>query len=241
MKYCWGNIRRKNLLIAKPYCKYCPKSDFWHGETKQVKSALTLTNCVLFSGMISCNKSVISTHPKAFRTKWWRLWCHRFCGKLQQIFVELIFYYNCRRGHGRCKHLTAYVVHTLGGRYLELSQGFHQTPFTWRYQRRYYCDSYQECYPRNQFKFEKLSGTTSWWLFNDEGRKDDCGKANESHSFTDSLNLAFGDAIMTTKVMKNSLEITLEITKLIKKSQKRNGKLKDNKNAIHQQEVSEVF
>lgn len=69
----------------------------------------------------------------------------------------------------------------------------------------------------------------------------DCGKANESHSFTDSLNLAFGDAIMTTKVMKNSLEITLEITKLIKKSQKRNGKLKDNKNAIHQQEVSEVF
>ena len=41
--------------------------------------------------------------------------------------------------------------------------------------------------------------------------------------------------------MKNSLETTFEIMKLIKKSPKQDGKLKDFKNAIEQEEVSDVF
>ena len=63
------------------------------------------------------------------------------------------------------------------------------------------------------------------WLFHDEGREEWCGqqikslepKALLTYCFTHSLNLAVGDAIKASKVMKNSLETTYEITKLIKK------------------------
>ena len=41
-----------------------------------------------------------------------------------------------------------------------------------------------------------------------------------THCFTHSLNLAIVNAIKASKVMKNSLETTLEITKLIQKSLK---------------------
>ena len=62
-----------------------------------------------------------------------------------------------------------------------------------------------------------------------------------THCFTHSLNLAVGYAIKARKVMKNSLETTFEITKLIKNLPKREGKLKDIKTAIEQEEVSDVF
>ena len=57
-------------------------------------------------------------------------------------------------------------------------------------------------------------------------------KALLTHCFTHSLNLAVGDAIKESKVMKNSLETTFEITKLIKKSPKRDSKLQKIKSAI---------
>ena len=62
-----------------------------------------------------------------------------------------------------------------------------------------------------------------------------------THCFTHSLYLAVGDAIKATKVMKNSLEKTFEITKLIKKLPKRDGKVKDIKTTIEQEGVSDVF
>ena len=50
-------------------------------------------------------------------------------------------------------------------------------------------------------------------------------KALFTHCYTHSLNLAVGDAIKNSKVMKDALETTHEITKLIKKSPKRDAKL----------------
>ena len=46
-----------------------------------------------------------------------------------------------------------------------------------------------------------------------------------THCYTHSLNLAVGDAIKNSKIMKDALETTHEITKLIKKSAKRDTKL----------------
>ena len=46
-----------------------------------------------------------------------------------------------------------------------------------------------------------------------------------THCYTHSLNLAVGDAIKKSKIMKDALETTHEITKLIKKSPKRDTKL----------------
>ena len=66
-------------------------------------------------------------------------------------------------------------------------------------------------------------------------------KALLTHCFTHSLNLAVGGTIKASKLMKNFLETTFEITKLIKKSPKRDGKLKDIKTAIEQEEVNDVF
>ena len=66
-------------------------------------------------------------------------------------------------------------------------------------------------------------------------------KALLTYYFIDSFNLAVRDAIKASKVMKNYLETMLEITKLIKKSPKRDGKLKDIKTAIEQEEVSDIF
>ena len=66
-------------------------------EQRQVKSTLTLTNCTIYKQkttlfyLIGWKERVISTHPKTFRTKWWGLWRYRFCGKLQQKSVVLIF------------------------------------------------------------------------------------------------------------------------------------------------------
>ena len=62
-----------------------------------------------------------------------------------------------------------------------------------------------------------------------------------TYCFIDFFNLAVHDAIKASKVMKNYLEKMLEITKLIKKSPKRDGKLKDIRTAIVQEEVSDVF
>ena len=56
--------------------------------------------------------------------------------------------------------------------------------------------------------------------------KTDESKALLMHCFTHSLNLAVGDAIKISKIMKNALKTTHEITKLIKKSPKRDAKLK---------------
>ena len=50
-------------------------------------------------------------------------------------------------------------------------------------------------------------------------------KALFTHCYTHSLNLAVGDAIKGSKIMKEALETTHEITKLIKKSPKRDAKL----------------
>ena len=66
-------------------------------------------------------------------------------------------------------------------------------------------------------------------------------KALLTHCFTHWLNLAVGDAVKASKVMKNSFETSFEIMKLIKKSPKRDGKLKGIKTAIEQEEVSDVF
>ena len=97
--------------------------------------------------------------------------------------------------------------------------------------------------PTYEFQFEKLSGTVLSSLFSDKGRKVWCGKAEKSeelkalltYCFTDLLNLAVGDAIKASKLMKNSLETMFKMTKLIKK--KRDGTLKDVKAAIKQEEV----
>ena len=66
--------------------------------------------------------------------------------------------------------------------------------------------------------------------------KDEEPKALLTHCFTHSLNLAVGDAIKASKIMKNALETTHEITKLIKKSPKRDSKLKDIKTAVETEE-----
>ena len=68
-----------------------------------------------------------------------------------------------------------------------------------------------------------------WWLFNNKGRKDGCGKADQiggTKGITYSLfrtfvKFAVGDAIEASKVIKNSLETTSKVTKLIKKLVKR--------------------
>lgn len=46
-----------------------------------------------------------------------------------------------------------------------------------------------------------------------------------THCYTHFLNLVVGDAIKNSKVMKDGFETTFEITKLIKKSPKRDTKL----------------
>ena len=62
--------------------------------------------------------------------------------------------------------------------------------------------------------------------------KDEEKRAIHIHCFTHSLNLAVGGTIKGSKVIKESLETTHEITKLIKKSQKRDGKLNEIKESI---------
>ena len=59
--------------------------------------------------------------------------------------------------------------------------------------------------------------------------------------FTHLLNLAVGDAINGSKVRKNSLETMSQIRKLTKKSWKQDGKFKDIKTTIEQEEVSDIF
>ena len=66
-------------------------------------------------------------------------------------------------------------------------------------------------------------------------------KALLTHWFTHSLNFAVGDAIKASKVVNNSFKTTFDITKLIKKSPKRDGKLKDIKTVIEQEKVSDIF
>ena len=61
--------------------------------------------------------------------------------------------------------------------------------------------------------------------------KNEQPKALLTHCFTHSLNLAVGAAIKASKLMKESLETTHEITKLVKKSPKRDSKLKNIKTA----------
>ena len=46
-----------------------------------------------------------------------------------------------------------------------------------------------------------------------------------THCYTHSLNLAVGDSIKNSRIMRDALDTTLEITKLIKKSLKRDSKL----------------
>ena len=46
-----------------------------------------------------------------------------------------------------------------------------------------------------------------------------------THCYTHSLNLAVGDSIKNSRIMRDALDTTLEITKLIKKSPKRDSKL----------------
>ena len=55
-------------------------------------------------------------------------------------------------------------------------------------------------------------------------------KALLTHCYTHALNLAVGDAIKNSEIMKEALETTHEITKLIKKSLKRDAKLDAIKN-----------
>ena len=55
--------------------------------------------------------------------------------------------------------------------------------------------------------------------------KEEESRALFTHCYTHSLNLAVGDAIKNSKLMKDALETTHEITKLIKKSPKRDAKL----------------
>ena len=50
-------------------------------------------------------------------------------------------------------------------------------------------------------------------------------KAFFTHCYTHALNLAIGDAIKNSEIMKEALETTHEITKLIKKTPKRDAKL----------------
>ena len=101
----------------------------------------------------------------------------------------------------------------------------------------------------NEFQFEKLLRQCYDDCSTIKGEK--TGVANQikseelkallTYCFTDSLNLAVRDGIKARKVMKNYLETMLEITKLIKKSPKRDGKLKDIKTIIEQEEVSDAF
>ena len=55
--------------------------------------------------------------------------------------------------------------------------------------------------------------------------KEQESRALFTHCYTRSLNLAVGDAIKSSKLMKDALETTHEITKLVKKSPKRDAKL----------------
>ena len=50
-------------------------------------------------------------------------------------------------------------------------------------------------------------------------------KALLTHCYTHSLNLAVGDTIKESKIMRDALETTHKITKLVKKSPKRDTKL----------------
>ena len=53
--------------------------------------------------------------------------------------------------------------------------------------------------------------------------------------------MAVADAIKASKGMKNSLETTFEMTKLIQKWPKQDDKLKDIKIVIEQEQVSDVL
>ena len=55
--------------------------------------------------------------------------------------------------------------------------------------------------------------------------KEEERRALFTHCYTHSLNLAVGDAIKNSKLMKDALEATHQITKLIKKSPKQDTKL----------------
>lgn len=62
--------------------------------------------------------------------------------------------------------------------------------------------------------------------------KDIQPKALFTHCFTHALNLAVGDCIKASRLMKNALGTAYEVTKLVKKSPKRDAKLKELKNNI---------
>ena len=55
--------------------------------------------------------------------------------------------------------------------------------------------------------------------------KEEESRAPFTHCYTHLLNIAVGDAIKNSKLMKDALETTHEIKKLIKKSPKRDAKL----------------
>ena len=62
--------------------------------------------------------------------------------------------------------------------------------------------------------------------------KDSEKRALYTHCYSHSLNLAVGDTMKSVKILKDTIDTTFELTKLVKKSPKRDSKLKIIKNEI---------
>lgn len=62
--------------------------------------------------------------------------------------------------------------------------------------------------------------------------KEDEKRALYTHCYAHSLNLAVGDTMKTSKLLNDTIDTTFELTKLVKKSPKRDAKLKSIKNKI---------
>ena len=104
-----------------------------------------------------------------------KVWRYRLCGKLQQKLVVLIFslswsmrpptlqtFYSLHCAYA--KWMITWIVMRISLDSIHLML-LTQIPL-WQLS-------------RNEFRFEKMLGTKLWWLFNDEGRKDRCSKANK--------------------------------------------------------------
>ena len=98
----------------------------------------------------------------------------------------------------------------------------YRTAFAWRYQRECHFGSYQECYYPNKFQFENCWGQCYDGCSTMKGEKKGVTKQVKSkepkalliHCFTHFLNLAVGDIIKASKVLKNYLETSLRSRKL---------------------------
>ena len=62
--------------------------------------------------------------------------------------------------------------------------------------------------------------------------KEEDKRALYTHCYTHSLNLAIGDTMKNSALLKHTIDNTFELTKLVKKSAKKDSKLKEIENSL---------